>query len=38
MKTKSIDITRDQSVIMRGMAIVLIALHNYCHLLFFTVH
>ncbi len=37
MKTKSIDITRDQSVIMRGMAIMLIALHNYCHLLFFTV-
>lgn len=38
MKSKSIDITRDQSVIMRGMAIAIIMLHNYCHLMNFTVN
>ena len=38
MISKSIDITRDQSLIMRGMAIVAIALHNYCHLMYFTIN
>lgn len=35
--SKSIDISRDQSLIMRGMAIVMIALHNYCHWMPFAV-
>lgn len=37
MENKSIELSHEQSLIMRGIAIIMIALHNYCHLLEFSV-
>lgn len=36
-KKITLDVSRERSLIMRGFAIVFIALHNYCHLMLFVV-